>query len=89
MISRKFYLVLIDAKNLKRKRLTRFHLHQTQSISTTFAYILFGESGVYSLCGCPIPRNAQGQVGQVPGQPDLVPDLVVGSSAHGRGVGTE
>jgi len=38
--------------------------------------------------GCPFPGAVQGQVGLGPGQPDLVPDLVVDNLARGRGVGT-
>ena len=36
-------------------------------------------------CGCPIPGGVQGQVVPVPGQPELVE----GSPAHGRGIGTK
>jgi len=32
-------------------------------------------------CGCPMPGGVQGQVGWGPGQPDLVPDVVVGTPA--------
>ena len=32
-------------------------------------------------CGCPIPRNAQDQVGWDPGQSDVVLDLGAGSPA--------
>ena len=39
-------------------------------------------------CGCSIPGGVQDQVGWGPGQPGLVPDLEVGGSACGRGVGT-
>lgn len=31
------------------------------------------------MCGCLIPRGAQGQAGWSSGQRDLVPDLVVGT----------
>ena len=34
--------------------------------------------------GMPIPGGVQGQVRWGPGQPDLVPDLVVDNPAHGR-----
>ena len=40
-------------------------------------------------CGCPMPGGVQGQVGWGPRQPDLVPDVVVGTPAQSRGVGTE
>ena len=39
-------------------------------------------------CECPISGGVQGQVGWGPGQPALVPDLVVGSPACGSRVGT-
>ena len=39
-------------------------------------------------CGCPIPGGVQGQVGWGPGQPGLVPDLVVGIIACGTGAET-
>lgn len=35
------------------------------------------------------PSSIQGQVQQGPGQPDLIPDLVAGSFAQGRKVGTQ
>ena len=38
-------------------------------------------------CGCPIPGGVHGQVGWGPGQPGLVLDMEIGSSAHGREVG--
>lgn len=37
-------------------------------------------------CGCPITGGIQGQVAWGPGQPELVPDLVVGNLAWGRGL---
>ena len=37
---------------------------------------------------CPVPEIVQGQVGWDPGQPDLVPNLVVGYSTHSGGVGS-
>jgi len=40
-------------------------------------------------CGCPIPGGVQGQVGWGPGQSELAVDLLAGSSACGRGVGTQ
>lgn len=38
---------------------------------------------------CPIPGDVQGQVGWDPGQPDLVPYLVVGNLVLQQGVGTK
>ena len=38
-------------------------------------------------CGCSIPGGVQGQVGWGPGQPGLILDMEVDSSAGGRGVG--
>ena len=38
--------------------------------------------------GCPIPGAVYDQVGWGTGQPELVLDLLVGSPAHSRGVGT-
>lgn len=40
-------------------------------------------------CGCLIPGGIQGQVGWGSGQSDPVLDLVVGSPACSRGVGTQ
>ena len=39
-------------------------------------------------CGCFVSGGIQGQVGWGPGQPGLVPDVVVGSAACGRELGT-
>jgi len=38
-------------------------------------------------CGCPISGGVQGQVGWGPGQPGVVLNVEVGSSACSRGVG--
>ena len=38
--------------------------------------------------GCPTLGGVQGQHGCGPGQPDLVPDLVVGNLDCSRGIGT-
>lgn len=40
-------------------------------------------------CRLPIPECAQGQAGWGPGQPDLVPNLMVGSPACGKGMETD
>ena len=40
-------------------------------------------------CGCPIPGDVQGQIGWGVGQSNLVPDLVAGNLAWGRGVATQ
>ena len=37
-------------------------------------------------CGCPVPGGVQGQAGWGPGQPDLVPDLVVGNLPMAEGL---
>ena len=56
--------------------------------------VLYRESGevlaqaAQRVCGCSVPGGVQGQVGWDPGHPGLVPDLEVGGSACGRGVGT-
>ena len=39
-------------------------------------------------CGCPIPGGVQDQAGWGPREPDLMPYLVVGNSAHGRSFGS-
>jgi len=44
------------------------------------------EQAAQRSCCSPIPRGDQGRVGWDPGQPDLVPALVVGNSAHSRGL---
>ena len=40
----------------------------------------------WRICVCPIPGGVQGQDGWGCGQPDLVPDLVVGNPASGGGL---
>ena len=37
-------------------------------------------------CGCPVPRDVQGQVGWDPEQSDLVLDLATGNRASSKGV---
>lgn len=59
-----------------------------------FGEVLYGESGEVLTqtaqrgCGCSIPGGVEYQAVWGPGQPGLVPDLQVGGSACGRGVGT-
>jgi len=44
------------------------------------------EQADHRSCGCPISGGVQGQVQWVLGQTDLVPDLVAGNPARGRGL---
>lgn len=37
-------------------------------------------------CGSTVPGSVRGQVGWAPGQPGLVPHLVIGCPAQGRGL---
>lgn len=63
-----------------RQRTEAAHSHSAAALVTS-AKAAVTSSGI-----CPTPGGAQGPVGWGTGQPDLVPDLVVGNHTHGRRV---